>query len=110
LLEWFDTSAFTRNAVGTSGTLGKGTLRGPRMFSWDMGVSKKFPLKGDTIAELRAEAFNIFNHPMFNNPATSLGSGTYGMITQTLANAGSTQGDITSGGPRVIQLAVKWIF
>ena len=110
MLEWFNTAAFTRNAVGTFGTLGKGILRGPGMFSWDMGVLKNFRLKGETSAQLRAEAFNIFNHPMFNNPATSLGDGNYGKITQTLANAGSTQGDITSGGPRVIQLAVKWIF
>ena len=47
---------------------------------------------------------------MFNNPATSLSDGNYGKITQTLANAGATQGDITSGGPRVIQLALKLAF
>jgi len=60
--------------------------------------------------QFRAEFFNIFNHPMFNNPATALNDGNYGKITQTLANAGGTQGDITSGGSRVIQLALKLTF
>ena len=111
LLQYFNTAAFTQNAVGTFGTLGKGTLRGPSMFSWDMGVFKKIPLKSDRVVmQFRAEFFNIFNHPMFNNPSTKLSDGNYGKITQTLANAGSTQGDITSGGPRVIQLALKLTF
>ena len=111
LLQWFNRAAFATNPTGTFGTLGKGTLRGPSMFSWDMGAFKKIPLKGERVSmQFRAEFFNIFNHPMFNNPATSLADGNYGKITQTLANAGATQGDITSGGPRIIQLALKVTF
>ncbi|MEO8049624.1 MAG: carboxypeptidase regulatory-like domain-containing protein, partial [Acidobacteriota bacterium] len=111
LNQWFNPAAFGQNPLGTFGTLGKGTLRGPSMFSWDMGVFKKIPLKGDRIGmQFRTEFFNIFNHPMFNNPATNLSDGNYGKITQTLGNAGSTQGDITSGGARVIQLALKLTF
>jgi len=111
LLQWFNKAAFAANPAGTFGTLGKGTLRGPSMFSWDMGAFKKIPLKGERIGlQFRAEFFNIFNHPMFNNPATNLSDGNYGRITQTLANAGATQGDITSGGPRIIQLALKLTF
>ena len=111
LLQWFNTAAYAKNAVGSFGSLGKGTLRGPGMFSWDMGAFKRIPLKGERVGmQFRAEFFNIFNHPMFNNPASSLGDGNYGKITQTLANAGSTQGDITSGGARIIQLALKLTF
>ena len=110
VLQWFNTAAFARNALGTFGTLGKGTLRGPSMFSWDMGVFKKIPLGEKVSMQFRVELFNVFNHPMFNNPATTLTSGNYGKITQTLANAGSAQGDITSGGPRIIQLALKLTF
>jgi hypothetical protein len=111
VLQWFNKAAFAANPTGTFGTLGKGTLRGPGMLSWDMGAYKKIPLKNERLAmQFRAEFFNIFNHPMFNNPATSLADGNYGRITQTLANAGATQGDITSGGPRIIQLALKLSF
>ena len=52
----------------------------------------------------------VITEPTFNNPATNLSDGNYGRITQTLANAGATQGDITSGGPRIIQLALKLTF
>jgi hypothetical protein len=111
ILQWFNKTAFATNPTGTFGTLGKGILRGPGMFSWDMGAYKKIPLKGERVSmQFRAEFFNIFNHPMFNNPPTSLTDGNYGRITQTLANAGATQGDITSGGPRIIQLALKLVF
>ena len=81
------------------------------MFAWDMGAFKKIPLKGDRVnMQFRAELFNIFNHPMFNNPPTNLSDANYEKIKATLANAGSTQGDITSGGPRIIQLALKLVF
>ncbi len=111
LNQWFNTAAFAKNPVGTFGTLGKGTLRGPNMFSWDMGIFKKIPLKGERLGmQFRAEFFNIFNHPMFNNPSTNISDANYGKIKATLANAGSTQGDITSGGPRIIQLALKLSF
>ena len=111
LLQWFNRAAFTPNLLGTPGNVGRGTLRGPNMFAWDMGAFKKIPIKGERVSmQFRAEFFNIFNHPMFNNPATALNDGNYGKITQTLANAGSTQGDITSGGPRIIQLALKLTF
>jgi hypothetical protein len=62
-----------------------------------------------------------FNRAAFaTNPAGTFGTlgkgtlrladGNYARITQTLANAGSTQGDMTSGGPRIIQLALKLTF
>jgi len=111
LTQWFNGAAFDLNPPGTFGTLGKGILRGPGMFAWDMGAFKKIPLEGDRVnMQFRAEFFNIFNHPMFNNPPTNLSDANYGKIKATLANAGSTQGDITSGGPRIIQLALKLVF
>jgi hypothetical protein len=110
LTQWFNGAAFAVNPLGTFGTLGKGILRGPGMFAWDMGAFKKIPLKSRINMQFRAEFFNIFNHPMFNNPATNLSDANYGKIKATLANAGSTQGDITSGGPRIIQLALKLVF
>ena len=47
---------------------------------------------------LRAEAFNVFNHARFNNPGTSLSNGnTLGQIT-------------TAQDPRILQLALKLNF
>jgi hypothetical protein len=111
LFAWFNQAAFAINPIGTAGTLGRGILHGPNVFSFDMGAFKRIPLKTERIKlQFRAEFFNIFNHPVFNNPSTSLSSASFGRITSTLANAGSSQGDITNGGPRVIQLALKLAF
>src|SRR5215467_14183193 len=60
LTQWFNTAAFAPNPPGTFGTLSKGTLRGPGMFSWDMGAFKKIPIKGEKLGmQFRAEFFNI---------------------------------------------------
>jgi hypothetical protein len=120
--KWFNTAAFAVNPIGTFGTLGKGTLRGPKMFAWDMGLFKTIPATERMRLQFRAEFFNIFNHPNFNNPAASVSSASFGQITQTLANAGGSfsnngfaglnaaAGDPLSGGPRIIQLALKLLF
>ena len=47
--------------------------------------------------ELRAEAFNLTNTPFFSAPNTTQGSAAFGTIT-------------AAGDPRVIQLAMKFIF
>jgi hypothetical protein len=48
--------------------------------------------------QFRAEFFNLFNHPMFANPATGANQSTFGQITSM------------SVSPRVIQLALKYSF
>ena len=120
--EWFNTAAFGVNPIGTFGNVGKGVLRGPNMFAWDMGLFKSIPIVEKVKLQFRAEFFNIFNHPNFNNPSASVTSASFGQITQTLANATGTfsnngfaglnaaPGDPLSGGPRIIQLALKLLF
>jgi hypothetical protein len=120
--EWFNTAAFAVNPLGTFGTVGKGILRGPNMFAWDMGLFKAIPVTERVKVQFRAEFFNIFNHPNFNNPSASVSSASFGQITQTLANAtgsfsnngfaglNAAPGDPLSGGPRIIQLALKLLF
>jgi hypothetical protein len=120
--QWFNTAAFAMNPIGTFGTVGKGILRGPNMFAWDMGLFKEIPVVEKLKLQFRAEFFNIFNHPNFNNPAASVSSASYGQITQTLGNAtgsfsnngfaglNAAPGDPLSGGPRIIQLALKLLF
>ena len=49
-------------------------------------------------AELRAEAFNLTNTPLFGNPGTVLDSATFGVVTTQENN------------PRQVQLGLKLIF
>jgi hypothetical protein len=60
---------------------------------------KKFPVWSESrYLQFRAEAFNVFNHPMFSNPTNSLSGGNLGRIAST------------TGTARELQFALKLIF
>ena len=62
---------------------------GPGLESWDLSLSKQFPLGKETrVLEFRIDTFNTFNHFNPSNPNTSL---TYNFVTgaQTNANFGA---------------------
>jgi Carboxypeptidase regulatory-like domain len=94
------------NGVGGGlgfGNSGVGVILGPGQFNWDMSLIKNTQVGGireNATLQFRAEFFNVFNHPQFNNPATLDVSKTttFGQITTTSVN------------PRVIQFALKYIF
>lgn len=96
--QWFNTTLFVPNALGTFGNSGKNILTGPRMFNSDFGFLKNTRLVERASLQIRAEFFNIFNNVNFNNPGTTV-------------SATSSFGRITSAGsPRIIQFGTKIIF
>jgi hypothetical protein len=97
LHQYFNTAAFTVNPVGTFGNAGRNILIGPKMENIDFGAIKSFPIRERYKVQFRAEAFNLFNHPNFNNPNASVSASTFGTITG-------------AGSPRVLQLALKAMF
>jgi hypothetical protein len=60
-------------------------------------------------AQFRAEFFNIFNHPSFALPANILAAPNFGTLFTTPDAAQNNVG-LGSGGPRLIQLALKLSF
>jgi hypothetical protein len=73
------------------GPVTRGFFRAPFEKRWDVALSKKFPLKmvsEKTSLEFRAEAFKVFNNPIFSGPAATAGTATYGRITSTVDNTG----------------------
>ena len=61
-------------AVGSYGTLGRNAFRGRPNYQFDAQISRLFPLYERVSAALRLEAFNVLNHPNFNNPTTAFNS------------------------------------
>ena len=61
---------------------------------------------------LGANAFNVFNHPNFDNPHGSITTGTFGQLFQAVTPPnspyGNFQGATVSG--RVLQLDLKFKF
>jgi hypothetical protein len=52
--------------------IGRSTVRGPGEFNVDLGVARRFTLRGRLALTLRAEVFNALNNVNFNNPNTAL--------------------------------------
>jgi outer membrane receptor protein involved in Fe transport len=107
--EWFNPAAFTAptNAAGIAGAAygnsGYDMLRGPKFQDWDMSLQKNTKFHDKYNVQLRADAFNTFNHPNFATPNAA--------ISNT-----STVGTITgiSGTPayeqRTVEFAAKFTF
>lgn len=72
-------------AQGGYGTESRNALRGLPSYQFDAQVSRIFPIHERLNATLRLEAFNVLNHPNFNNPTTSLTSSTFGQISGSSA-------------------------
>lgn len=95
---WLDVSAYQQPAVGTFGTAGTGTERGPGLARFDLSLGKRFNIAERRYLELRGEAFNLTNRPLFNSPVSqNVNSALFGEIS-------STQGE------RNLQIALKFYF
>ncbi|MGH9829979.1 MAG: carboxypeptidase regulatory-like domain-containing protein, partial [Blastocatellia bacterium] len=70
--EYFNTTAFAPNALGTFGSAPRNILRGPALANVDFGLMKKFPIREEAAIQFRAEFFNVFNHPNFGAPVSNL--------------------------------------
>jgi hypothetical protein len=104
---------------GSYGTMGRNIFRDSGFRNWDLSVTKNWKFKERLTAQLRAEFFNVLNHPIFANPygGASGGSGARdpsagagfgcGCVTPDVGAANPVLG---SGGNRAIQLGLKLIF
>lgn len=79
--------AFTNPVAGSPGSLANYRFHGPGFSSVDMSMFKKFGLfKEHAQLQVRAEFFNVLNHPSFQAPpSTSLNidSGSFGVLTSS---------------------------
>ena len=76
-------SPATCPGYGTLGNIGRNSFRGTTHYQFDAQVSRHFPIHESLAATLRLEAFNVLNHPNFNNPTTGRTSSTFGQISGT---------------------------
>ena len=99
--KWFNTAAFTNPAAGTWGNSGRNILQGPGTKTVDFSFFKNTHLTESKVLQVRAEFFNLFNTPQFNNPGATAGTGAIGTISS--AGSESTFQRIE----RQVQLAAK---
>ncbi len=102
-------NAFVDPPLGTFGDLGRNSIYGPEYWNLDFALAKNTMVTEHVNLQLRAEFFNILNHPNFALPNWFASPGSPGLITQTPDQAQTNPG-LGGGGPRVIQLVAKLIF
>ncbi|HZU21676.1 MAG TPA: hypothetical protein VE998_02520, partial [Terriglobales bacterium] len=100
--QWFNTSAFALNAPLTFGNAGRNIVTGPPYKNVDYSVMKNTRLTESLSMQLRAEFFNILNHPNFALPRNTMTAPNFGALYQTPDVAQNNVG-LGSGGPRLIQ-------
>jgi hypothetical protein len=95
--EYFNKAAFTQATLGTFGDVGRNSLYGPGYGDVDSSIFKDLFQESRVHAQFRAEAFNTFNRANFNNPSSTVSSGTFSQITG-------------ANSPRVLQFGLKLMF
>ena len=108
------------------GNLGRNALVGPTFKQWDFAIHKDTKITERLGVQLRAEFFNMLNHPNFANPllpafiadpasngfAINGGreTGVAGYHITATGDVGIGNPFLGGGGPRGIQLAAKFTF
>jgi outer membrane receptor protein involved in Fe transport len=101
-------AAFSTPAVGFRGTAGRNSLRAFPLYQFDVAIHRRFKFGDRAFAELRAEAFNVFNHPNFGTPDPDIRNTTFGFSTQMLNRDLAGVSPIYQiGGPRSLQFALR---
>ena len=104
---WFDTEAFANPGFRLYGTAGRSILFGPGTKQLDLSLFKNFQVTEAVRLQFRAEFFNAFNTPQFNNPSGAgvrVGAGAMGRITRAGSEASLQRTQ------RQVQMALKLFF
>ena len=99
-LEYFNTSLFSSNALGTPGSASRRSFYGPGAFNSDLALLRNFRISETKALQFRVESFNTFNHAQFFGPVAVNGdidSGLFGNV-------------VKAAPPRLMQVALKLTF
>ena len=92
------------NQGNAFGNLGRNVIIGPGFSNLDFAVVKNTKITERLTWQLRADAFDLLNQANFGQPNSTLGSSTFGLISNTRVPPGDF------GSSRQLQVAMKLIF
>ncbi len=103
-------SAIVAPAQGTFGNMTRNELRGKPFGIWNASVTKDWKIKERLTTQFRAEFFNLINSTLYSGVGVSLGNPkSFGQATST-PDVNKSNPVVGSGGPREIQLGLKFLF
>jgi len=99
-LEYFNTSLFSPNVLGTPGTASRRSFYGPGAINFDIALRRIFKFTESRALEFRFETFNTFNHTQFFGPVAVNGDIDSALFGQV----------VRAASPRLAQAALKFTF
>jgi len=97
--QWINQACFVAAPAGELGNAARVPVTGPDFVNSDFSVIKTFGLPREMGLNLRAEFFNLGNHPQYGSPIADINEGSlFGKVNSTVNN------------PRLVQLALKLSF
>jgi hypothetical protein len=97
----------------TAGTFGAHPwLYGPHTFSQDMALTKSFQIRENLRFIFQSEFINVWNHPVWANPAGGYNSTSQGFIQNTstsIQSSGFGQSSVVQAGPGLAGLGARQI-
>jgi hypothetical protein len=105
-------NAFQTAPAGVQGNLPRNYANGFGLVQLDTAVRREIPIHDTLHIQLRVEAFNILNHPMFGPIYNylSYGPGLFGTAFNTANTTGNLNSLYQVGGPRSLQLSLRLLF
>ncbi len=97
---FFNTNLFSLQPLGQPGNAKRRFFYGPGIDNYDIALLKSVSLSESKSVQFRFEGFNAFNHAQFYGPASvngNINSSTFGQV-------------VSAAAPRLMQIAVKFIF
>ncbi len=100
--------------VGSFGNQRRNQIYGPNYFDTDLTLMKSFRIPKWEGAELQigAQAFNILNHPNFDQPVGNIGDSQFGYSVRTVSTPTSIFGSFlgADASPRALQIRAQITF
>ena len=109
----FNTSQFAPSAAANGGVptgFGTGTrnsIYGPGFFDMDLALMKDIRIKEHLTFSFGAQAYNLFNHPNFDNPVSDISNPLFGTSVAEVAPPTSLLGAFvpgTAASPRFVEI------
>jgi hypothetical protein len=88
------------------GTAGRNAFRGPNFFDMDLALMKDVKITERVTFSFGAQAFNVLNHPNFDQPISDLGNPSFGQIQAQVGPPTSILGSFVGGSnsPRFLEI------
>jgi hypothetical protein len=86
------------------GNLGRNTVVGPGFANVDIALIKNTMIRENIRLQIRLDAFDALNETNFGQPGTTIGTSTFGLLTNTRFPTGD------SGSSRQMQVSAKIVF